>query len=285
MKTNSKIGVIFGRGTLPDQLRDVLKKQNRPAYFIGLEGSANPKIADSMLKIGQLGKAISIFKKEKVENILFIGGLNRPAFNEIKPDITGGLFLLRNAFKIKGDNSLLTALMKTFENKGFKSIGIHEIMPNLVVKNTTYTRHKPTQNDLRTISYGMDLAKKLGEMDVGQSVVVQGNLCLGLEAIEGTDALINRCAELARGKNKPILVKMCKPQQDKRLDMPTIGYDTIREAIKGGYAGIAVESESVLFLDSDKAIKLANTHIFFIIGLDFKKQTFYTGEGFVAGVA
>ena len=136
------------------------------------------------------------------------------------------------------------------------------------MKKKIYTKNKPSAKAKKAIEYGADLAKKLGEMDVGQSVVVQGNLCLGLEGIEGTEGLIKRCGTLKRGtKTKPILVKMCKPTQDKRLDMPTIGLGTIQQAIKAGYGGIVVEAGAVLFPDTQKAIQKANEAGLFIQGI------------------
>lgn len=268
MRKSEKVGVIAGRGNIPRLLRLYLSKKKIPYFFLGLKSIADPKVCDLMLSVGQLGTAIRTLKKEKIDKLVFIGGLDRPALDEIKPDLGGWLFLLRNALKVKGDNSLLTALAGAFEGKGIKVVGVHEIMPDLLVKQKVYTKKKPSAKDKKAIQHGVDLAKKLGEMDVGQSVVVQGNLCLGLEGIEGTEALIKRCGTLKRGtKTKPILVKMCKPTQDKRLDMPTIGLGTIQQAIKAGYAGVAVEAGAVLFPDAEKAIAKANDAGLFIQGI------------------
>lgn len=264
---NQKIGVIAGRGKIPELLKSHLDSKKIQSFFLGLKGFANPKICDKMLFVGQIKQAIKDLKKEKITHLIFIGGLDRPSLDDIKLDFEGWIFVLKNAFKIKGDNSLLIALANLFEKKGFEVIGVHKIMKNLLVSKKNYTKKKPYAQDKKTIKYGYDLAKKLGEMDVGQSVVVQGNLCLGLEGIEGTSALISRCAKLKRGKNKPILVKVCKPNQDKRLDMPTIGIETIHLAIKNEYGGIAIEAGAVLFPEIKEAIKLADSAGIFVVGI------------------
>ena len=263
----SRIGIVAGRGNFPALLKKHLASKKIPHFVLGIQSFADKKISDKILPIGKLGQAIKTFQKENVSHVVFIGGLDRPARDQIKPDLKGWIFLLTHALKIKGDNSLLTSLASVFEKAKMTVIGIDDLMPSLLVQNKCYTKIKPTTKQKKSITYGFQLAKKLGEADIGQSVVVQENLCLGLEAIEGTDALIKRCALLSRGKKKPILVKTKKPNQDRRVDLPTIGLSTIKNAIKGNYAGIVAESENVLFSDKEKSIALANKHGLFILGV------------------
>ena len=262
-----KIGVIAGRGEIPFLLKKHLEKKKTSHFFLGLKGFCDEKICDKILSVGQLGGAIKTLKKEKVSHVIFIGGMDRPSLDNIKVDFGGGLFLLKNAVKIKGDDSLLSSLANLFEKKGFEVIGVQEIMSDILVKKKNYTKKKPSSKESKTIQYGFDLAKKIGEMDVGQAVVVQGSLCLGLEGIEGTNELIKRCAKLKRGKTKPILVKVSKPKQDRRVDMPTIGISTIREIIKGGFTGVVVEAGGTLFPEKEKTIELANKNGVFIKGI------------------
>ncbi|MBN2676083.1 MAG: UDP-2,3-diacylglucosamine diphosphatase LpxI [Alphaproteobacteria bacterium] len=262
-----KVGVIAGRGDLPHLLKQKFIAHKMPHFFLGIKSVVNENICDIVLPIGQLGKAIRTFQKEKVSHVIFIGGLDRPARDQIKPDLKGWIFLLTHAFKIKGDNSLLLSLATIFEKAGMTVIGIDDVIPELLVEEKCYTKSKPSVKEKKTILYGFGLAQTLGQMDVGQSVVVQGSLCLGLEAIEGTDNLIQRCEKLKRGKEKPILVKVKKPTQDRRLDLPTIGLSTIKNIVKAGYRGVAVDAGHVLFSEKDKAIAYANEHRVFIIGV------------------
>ncbi len=262
-----KIGIIAGNGILPGLLKKKLSQKKIPHTVIGIEGFADPKITDKTIATGQIGTALKYFKKEKVTDVILIGGVKRQSLSELKLDFTGWWFILKNAHKMKGDNAALTLLREEIEKHGFNVKGIDDMMPELLAEKKVYTTRKACATNLRTIKYGFKLAKQLGSADIGQSIVVQEGLCLGVEAIEGTDALIKRCGELKRKGRGPILVKVKKDNQDRRLDLPTIGVDTVINAKEAGFSGIAVEAGNVMLSDAKKIIEKANELKIFVMGI------------------
>ena len=156
------------------------------------------------------------------------------------------------------------------EKEGFSVIGAHEVLDEALSTLGLYGKVKPDKQALKDIAKGFQIAKVLGQADVGQSVVIADGLVLGVEAIEGTDALIMRSASLARSKIRPVLVKVKKPTQEIRADLPTIGTQTIINAYSAGFAGIAIEAGSTFVVDRSELIKKANELGLFVLGIDEK---------------
>ena len=166
-----------------------------------------------------------------------------------------------------GDDGLLRFVIKEVENKGFDVIGIHDLMPNLLVPKGVLTHQKPSKKDIIDIERGFNVAKILGKADVGQAVIVQQGIVLSVEGIEGTKALIERTKKLKRKGEGGVLVKTIKPQQDNRIDMPTIGPETVKSIFDAGLKGIAVEAGKVLLAEAEKTIELADKLNIFIVGV------------------
>ena len=145
--------------------------------------------------------------------------------------------------------------------------GIHELMPELLIPQGLLTKHKPSKSDMVDIQRGVEVAFALGKLDVGQSVVVQHGLVLGVEGIEGTDELIRRCKDYRRKGNGGVLVKLRKPQQDMRIDLPTIGVKTIERAHESGLQGIVVHAGNGLIVNQEEAVALADKYGMFIMGV------------------
>ena len=270
-----KLGIIAGGGALPICLVQACEQMKRPYFVVGLKGclekDALPKGTPiSWIRLGALGKGFRLLKKNDVEEVVMIGAVKRPSFTGIIPDWRCLKLLLRHGKKALGDDALLKILIKEIERDGFKVVGIDEILPHLLIKKGVYGRMIPTTQDTTDIKRGIEVARKLGEVDVGQAVVVQQGLVLAVEGIEGTDALIHRSKALRRKGGRGVLVKTAKPQQDRRADLPTIGPNTVQSVAEAGLVGIAVQSDSVLFSEAEKAIKLANQLGVFIIGVDVK---------------
>ena len=162
----------------------------------------------------------------------------------------------------------MRALIKEIEQEGMKVVGIHEIMPDILLKQGVLSKSKPDKQALADIKRGVEVALALGKLDVGQSVVVQQGLVLGLEGIEGTDELINRCAAYKRKGDGGVLVKLRKPQQEMRADLPTIGLKTIENAYKSGLRGLAVHAGNALIVDENETVALADKYKMFIIGIN-----------------
>ena len=267
-----KLGIIAGNGALPGCLIEACRAAKRPFFVIGLKGHA---AADSFpkgtpmawVRVGAVGEVVRLFRKEKVADIIFIGGVRRPSLAEIVPDFAGLCFLVRLGFRMLGDDSLLKAIVGEAERRGFRVIGIDEIMPSLLVRPGVYGTVHPDKKDMADIDRGVFVARLLGQADVGQAVIVQRGLVLAVEGIEGTAALIQRTAALKRKGGGGVLVKVSKPQQDRRMDLPTIGPETVQAVFKAGFKGIAAEAGGALMAEAEKTVALADKLGIFIIGI------------------
>ena len=185
------------------------------------------------------------------------------------------LFSVKTAFFAKiglkslGDDGILRALVKEIESEKMRVVGIHEVLPDLLVKDGVLTKAKPDKQAQADIKRGIEVALELGRLDVGQAVIVQQGL---VEGIEGTDELIKRCATYKRKGEGGVLVKLRKPQQDMRIDLPTIGVKTIEQMHLAGMKGIAVHSGNALIVDEPQVIALANKYGMFIKGITPTKE-------------
>ena len=267
-----KLGIIAGAGALPHALIEACERMKRPFFVLGLKGHANPKEYDKALpmawvRLGAIGKAFRLMKKNKVEEIVMIGAVKRPSFVGLFPDIRAMKAIMHFKKKALGDDGLLRGIAKEIESEGFTVVGIDSILPHLLAKEGVYTRAVPHTKDQMDIRRGIEVAQLLGKADVGQSVIVQQGLVLAVEGIEGTDALIRRSAELKRKGDGGVLVKMTKPQQDRRMDLPTIGPATVQAVKNAGFVGIAIQAGGVLISQSEQTVKLANQLGIFIVGV------------------
>lgn len=267
-----KLGIIAGGGELPQKLLDWCDANHRPYYALAIHGNAQEtyftrNIPHEWIRIGQAGTGFKRFKEEGVKEIILIGTIKRPTFAELVPDLRTAAFFAKLGTKALGDDGILRALVKEIESEGMKVVGIQEVVPDLLVREGVLTKKKPDKEDEEDIRRGVEVASALGRLDVGQSVVIQQGLVLGVEGIEGTDKLITRCAEYKRKGKTPLLVKLRKPQQDMRIDLPTIGTRTVENAHNSGFKGIAVHAGNTLIVNEPEVIKLADKYGMFIKGI------------------
>jgi len=266
-----KLGIIAGGGTLPKQLINHCHKEGRPYALLCLNDFTLPETAEDeeclWCRMGEAGKAISYFKKNGVHQIVMIGGVKRPSLLQLRPDWWTAKFLLKIGFKAFGDDNLLSSVIKGVEAEGFQFIGIHEIMTDLLADEGVWGKFEPDKQALADIKHGIKIALGLGALDVGQSVVVQQGIILGVEAVEGTDALIKRCKDLKREGVGGVLVKTKKPQQEKRADLPTIGVQTVVNAHAAGLRGIAVQAGNTLVADRQAVVEKADELGLFVVGV------------------
>ena len=197
-----------------------------------------------------------------------IGTIRRPSFKELIPDMRTTAFFTKIGVKALGDDGILRALIKEIEAEKMRVVGIHEVMNNILVRPGILGKVKPGKDDYVDIRRGVAAAFELGRLDIGQSVVVQQGLVLGVEAIEGTDELIKRCSAYKRKGNGGVLVKLRKPQQDMRIDLPTIGTRTVENAKASGLNGLAVHAGNTLIVDEAEVIRAADKAGLFIIGIE-----------------
>jgi DUF1009 family protein len=271
LKPLDKIGLIAGEGDLPEKIIKECLKTGRDIFVIILGQTPPPSILDvphAYINIASVGKAIKTFRSHKITNIIFAGGLKRPKLSTLRPD-AGGLKLMAKISKAKliGDNELLSTIVKFFESSGFAVIGADQILGDLLMPSGILGKIKPTKSAQKDIDSGIKIARSIGELDIGQSIIIQHGVIIGVEAVEGTDELIKRCAKLQQEGGGGILVKMKKPEQDTRIDLPTIGKTTIINVHKAGLIGIALEAGAAIILDKNDVVSKADELGLFLVGV------------------
>ena len=177
-------------------------------------------------------------------------------------------FFAKVGMKSLGDDGILRALVKEIEGEGMTVRGIHEVLPELLIKKGVLGKVKPSKQAKEDIRRAAEVATELGRLDVGQAVVVQQGLVLGVEGIEGTGELVRRCGDYKRKGEGGVLVKIRKPQQDMRVDLPTIGDKTVQAAYEAGLSGIALHAGNGLIVNEKETVKLADKLGLFVMGID-----------------
>lgn len=268
-----KLGIIAGGGSIPKMLIEECIRQNQDFAVMAIEGNAekdllsqHKNISHKWIRIGQAGSGFKFFKDEQVEDVIMIGTIKRPSIFDIVPDLRTTAFFAKVGAKALGDDGLLRAVVDEIEKDGMKVKGIHEVMPSLLIKEGVLTKKTPSKEHMVDIKRGVEAAFELGRLDIGQAVVVQHGLVLGVEGIEGTDELIKRCKDYRRKGGGGVLVKLRKPQQDMRIDLPTIGPKSVERAHESGLEGIVVHAGNGLIVDEKETIALADKYKMFIVG-------------------
>jgi len=268
-----KLGIIAGGGVLPQVLIDYCRQTKREYFVLAIENNADKtlftdEIPHKWIRIGQAGTGFKLMHEQNVEEIVMIGTIHRPSPADLVPDLRTAAFFARIGFKALGDDGILRALVKEIESENMRVVGIHEVLPDLLVKTGCLTKTKPDKQALADISRGVEVGLELGRLDVGQSVIVQQGLVLGVEGIEGTDKLIERCGTYLRKGYGGVLIKLRKPQQDMRIDLPTIGTKTIENLHKSGMRGLAIHAGNALIVNEPEVLKLADKYKMFVIGIE-----------------
>lgn len=271
MAEAAKLGIVAGGGAYPAQIIAACQQQDRPFHVLAIEGQADHPAIDAVphtwVRLGAAADAEKVLRAEGCEEVILAGHVRRPSLREIRPDARAAKVLLKATMKAWGDDSLLGAIINEFEKSGFRVVGVDAILSELLAPEGPIGRHRPNADAQRDIERGIAVARGLGALDVGQSVVVQQGIVLGVEAIEGTDALIRRCGELKRDGPGGVLVKLVKPGQDRRVDLPTIGVATVEGVQAAGLRGIAVEAGGTQILDRAAVAAAADTAGLFVVGV------------------
>jgi DUF1009 family protein len=273
-----KLGLIAGGGDLPLTLASHCRAVGRPLFVIRLRGFASASLGqfDGVeAGIAELGKGISALRRAKCDAVCFAGKVDRPDLRAVKPDLRG-LAALPGAIVAarKGDDGLLAYMLREFEKDGLRIEGAHEVMKSLTLEPGPLGLHAPLQAHEADIARSMLAARAIGALDAGQAAVSCDGLILALEAQEGTDALLKRVASLplavrgAPGDRRGVLAKACKPGQELRVDLPTIGPSTVRLAAEAGLAGIVGEVGRTLVIQRAAAVELADSLGLFIFGAE-----------------
>jgi len=275
---SSPIGLVAGGGALPFAVAESLAARGVEPIFFALKGICDPekvsRFRHHWISVGQIGKVVRLLRNENCRDLVFIGTLVRPALSEIRLD-WGTVRAMKHilaAFR-GGDDHLLSGVGRILERDGFRMVGIKDVAPDLLMPAGCLTRTAPDSSATADIAKGQDVLRALGPFDIGQAVVVIDGHVVGVEGIEGTDALLVRIAQLraeGRIRTKPgrgVLVKTPKSGQDLRYDLPTLGPRTIENAAAAGLAGVAVAAGNTLVAEPQALMTAADASGLFVVGL------------------
>ncbi|WP_143266868.1 UDP-2,3-diacylglucosamine diphosphatase LpxI domain-containing protein [Azospirillum oryzae] len=267
-----KLAILAGGGTLPARIADAVRGQGREVFIVAFDGHTDPETVAGVphvwSRFGAAGTILRRLHEEGVGEVVLAGPVKRPSFTELMPDWRTARFLARVGTRALGDDGLLRAVVREVEEDGFRVVGLHDLLKDLLTVIGPVGRLVPDADADRDIARAVEVARAMGAMDVGQGAVVQQGLVLAVEAIEGTDAMLDRCVALARPGPGGVLVKVKKPKQDRRIDLPTMGVTTVEKAAAAGLRGIAVEAGGSLLVDRPAVAEAADRLGLFVVGIE-----------------
>ena len=257
------IGLFLGDTDFSEVVLKKLKKLKKK-YFI-IDFSKNNKFKKNTnshrVSIGKFGKIINLIKEKKSKKVLFAGKIAKPKFSTLRLDLKGFYYMpaIIRAAKL-GDAAIIKAIIKILDNEKIKVISSIFFNPELALKSGNYTKLKPNKSDSNSIKKGITYFNKLNSLDHVQAVIVKDNTILAIEDRHGTKKMLSRLMKKSDG----ILIKLPKKKQDLRIDLPTIGLQTLKDCKKYGLKGIVLKSKKNIFLDKVKCISFANKNNIFI---------------------
>jgi DUF1009 family protein len=266
-----KIGIIAGNGMMPVEIIKSCHARGIEVCVAGLlpfaDETAFADVPHTMARLGEVGKMMKFFQSQGTVDLVLAGGIKRPSLKELIPDWEATKMLAKLALKKQSDDNLFRAVIREIEARGFHIRGVEEIVPEMLFHEGVYGRVKPSSEDMDDIARGIEVARALGAVDVGQAVVIQEGRVLAVEAVEGTDMMLSRAATVKKPGKAPVMVKIVKPGQDTRVDLPAIGIQTIEQLKKYGMGGIAVEAGGILVIEREAVVASADAAGIFIIGM------------------
>jgi len=257
------IGLFLGDTDFSEVVLKKIKKLKKK-YFI-IDFSKNNKFKKNTnshrVSIGKFGKIINLIKEKKSKKVLFAGKIAKPKFSTLRLDLKGFYYMpgIIRAAKL-GDAAIIKAIIKILDNEKIKVISSIFFNPELALKSGNYTKLKPNKSDSNSIKKGITYFNKLNSLDHVQAVIVKDNTILAIEDRHGTKKMLSRLMKKSDG----ILIKLPKKKQDLRIDLPTIGLQTLKDCKKYGLKGIVLKSKKNIFLDKVKCISFANKNNIFI---------------------
>ncbi len=255
-----KLGLIAGNGDFPLIFAKEAKKEDVSLVAVAHRGETSQaleELADSVtwIRVGELGKIIRTFHQAGVDEAVMVGGIGKAKlFSNFWPDLRGAAFLAR--MRSREDDKLLRGVAKELEGEGIRVLESTLFLSRIIPSEGVLTRRSPTSEQWEDVGLGVEVAKAVGRLGVGQTVVVKDRVVLAVEAIEGTDAAILRGGKL--GKGGVVVVKVSKPQQDLRFDVPAVGVDTIKVLNEVGGSVLAVEAGHTILLEMEELVKEAD---------------------------
>jgi UDP-2,3-diacylglucosamine hydrolase len=277
--TGGTLGILAGGGELPLRVARAAKEAGRPVFAVVMRDWGEPAqwagLPHTVERPGAAGRILKQLRGAKVRQIVLTGHARRPSVTALRPDAYGLRVIARiGAAFFLGDDGLLRAVARVLEEEGFEVVSPQSVLAGLLPESGLLGRAPAPDKTARAdIRRGIDVCRALGAVDVGQAVVVQQGLVLGVEAIEGTDALLARCSGLRREGGGGVLVKLAKPGQDRRLDLPAVGPETVRNAAAAGLAGIAFGAGATVLLDRERTVAAADAAGLFLLALSPDETT------------
>ena len=260
------LGLIFGETNFPIKILKKIKKKNLKYLIIDLTKKKNFKKDKNSytVSIGQFGKIIKIFKKNKCKKVLFAGKVKKPNFSKLRLDFKGIYYIPRIIKRSKlGDAAILKEIIKILGQERINTISSLTFNPELTLKKGNYSKTKPSREDKIDITKAITTLNRLGKYNFSQGVVVRNKKVVAIEGKGGTDKMLKKCKS-KKFRNKGILVKFPKKKQDLRIDLPTAGLKTLTQCKFAGLKGIVLKSKKNVFLERKKCISFANKNKMFI---------------------
>jgi len=266
-----RLGIVAGGGRLPRHLVESCRAAGRDVFVLALEGAAEPEtvrgVPHAWCRMGAAATGLTLLRENNVTDLVLAGSIRRPSLVALRPDWRATKLFARIGYRALGDDGLLSAIVNELEQEGFRVLGADRLLGAELMPEGPLGDIRPDLQSEADIERGLGIARAIGALDIGQAVVVQQGLVLGVEAIEGTDELLRRCAALRREGPGGVLVKVEKPGQERRADRPTIGPHTVELAAETGLRGIAVEADATIVLDRDEVICRADRAGLFVVGV------------------
>lgn len=271
MNNIRSLAILSGGGALPATLAEAALAQGMHVHIVTFAGqpkpAALPEVASKVeFPLGQAGHILAHLKGTGITHVAFAGHLHKPSILSLKPDALG-LKLLARAV-VKHDDALLRMVTNFLSEEGFEFLTVQQLVPSLLAPAGTLTKAKPKAGQLDDIALARSALAVLGDLDIGQACIVHNGAILGVEAVEGTDGLITRCAELRTAKGDAarggILVKRAKLMQTDLADLPTVGLKTIHTLAELHFDGLCIEAGRTILLNREEVVAYANKHGLFI---------------------
>jgi DUF1009 family protein len=283
LAAGDRVCLIAGSGRLPANVAAGLKAMGH-APFVIIAGGENANLDElgaydhTTVELERMADIGPLLRRERITHIVFAGGIGRrPRLTSLRPSWA----LLRMIGRLlpvlgKGDNALLSTVIGLFEEHGYKVVGPHQLVPDLLSSEGTVTKANPTASDRQDLDAAFAAAKAIGALDIGQAAVAIGGRVVAVEGVEGTDGLLARVKELRAhprlaARKRGVLVKCAKPGQELRADLPSIGPQTVTAAHEAGLAGIGVEAGRSIVLDHERVRGLADELGLFVTGLPVRQ--------------
>lgn len=268
------LGILAGSGQLPLAIAAAARASGRPVHIVGIDGFASADIAGyphERVNLGQVGRMIRSFQNAGCRDMVIAGAMRRPNLWKLKID-SGFFRSIGTVLKLTrgGDDSVLRRVVRFFEAQGFQVCGVHDVAPELLAQAGVLGKVEPTPSQREAMTRGTALVRALGAFDVGQAAVVTPSGVVVVEGVRGTDAMLEDAAEHVRSAGRTadaVLVKLPKPSQEMRVDLPVIGPATIEAAARAGLAGVAVGAGQSLVLERDETVRLADAAGLFLVGV------------------